>query len=273
MRNERGIPAIDVRAEALATIVTLAFALTAAGCSRHREGGARPADEVVELRVAAASSLTGTLEALGDAFARSHRVRVVRVFGSTGALAREIEEGLPVDVFLSADVETPNRLAAGGHLAADTVHPFARGVLVLFSRADASPPVAGLPSLSAESVRRIAIANPEHAPFGRAAREALTRTGQWDALEARIVTAENVREAFEFARTGNADAALTARSVTMGVSGNTVVIDPALYAPIDESLGVLSHSQHAAEARAFCEFVRSPAGGAILTAHGFAPIR
>jgi molybdate transport system substrate-binding protein len=227
----------------------------------------------VELRVAAASSLSGTVEALGEAFTRTAPVRVTPVFGATGALARQIEEGLPADLFLSADAETPARLAANGHLAADTVAPFARGVLVLFARRDAPLPIDSLAALSNPAVRRIAIANPEHAPFGRAAREALTRTAQWDALSSRIVTSENVREAFEFACTGNADAALTARSVVLGTAGLVTEIDSTLYSPITESLGVLAHTEHPAEARAFAAFVRSPAGAAILTTRGFAPAR
>ena len=129
-------------------------------------------------------------------------------------------------MFLSADTETPARLASSGVLVADTVAPFARGVLVLYVRADAAVRVTTLAQLSAPGVQRIALANPDHAPFGRAAREVLTRAGLWASLTPRLVMAENVRESFEFARTGNADVAFTARSVTLGAPGIATPLDP-----------------------------------------------
>jgi molybdate transport system substrate-binding protein len=242
-----------------------------AACRRRGAPTADGSAAAIELRVAAASSLSGTIEALAEAYARSARVHVVPVFGATGSLARQIEQGLPVDLFFSADAETPARLTATGNLVPDTVGPFAHGVLVLYARSDTPVPIASLGALSNPAVRRIAIANPEHAPFGRAAREVLSRTAQWDSLSSRIVTSENVREAFEFARTGNADAAFTARSVVLGSTGRVTAIDPTLYVPIVESLGVTAHAEHPADARAFAAFVRSDAGGAVLTAHGFAP--
>jgi molybdate transport system substrate-binding protein len=257
----------------IAVLALCAIALF--GCRRRNtpspsDAGTHP--HAAEIRVAAASSLGGTLEALGEAFARTSGTRVVPIFGATGTLARQIQEGLPVDVFMSADNETPARLAMTGYLANDTVAPFARGVLVLYARPDAPVHVTALAQLNDPAVQRIAIANPEHAPFGRAAREALTRVGRWDVLSPRVVMAENVREAFEFARTGNADVAFTAQSVTMGAPGTATPLDPTLYSPIDESLGVVSHCEHPDEARAFVAFVRSAPARAILSAHGFAPV-
>lgn len=256
-----------VRCLRFAILATLVIGAIGA-CGRRSSS---PRVPPAEIRVAAASSFGGTLEALGAAFEREGGSHVVPIFGATGALAQQIEQGLPVDVFLSADSETPARLALQGVLVADTVAPFARGILVLYAPADASVRVTTLAQLRAPGVQRIALANPDHAPFGRAAREVLTRAGLWDSLTPRLVMAENVREAFEFARTGNADVAFTARSVTIGAAGSATPLDPSLYAPLDESLGVMEDSSHPREARAFARFVHSASARAILTAHGFEP--
>jgi molybdate transport system substrate-binding protein len=127
-----------------------------------------------------------------------------------------------------------------------------------------------LAELQSPDIQHIAIANPEHAPYGKAARQAITRAGLWPALEAKIVQAENVRQALQFAQTGNADAAIIALSlVAKDDTGVRLALDPASYDPIEQTLVVCRHGKNAIGARAFAELVESRAGQALLERYGF----
>lgn len=212
-------------------------------------------------------------EDIGHAFTRKTGQTVSFTFGSSGLMARQILEGAPFDVFAAADRASVDRL---GHSVCDasTKQVYARGRLALWSRASStgSPvmsPARSLEELVEPRFVRIAIANPETAPYGQAAREALMHAGLWDAIAPRIVYAENVRQALQLAETGNAEVALVARSLVFDRSGNPgVLVDAAMHTPLEHEIIACRGGSHADAARAFVAFVDSETGQGVLAKHG-----
>jgi molybdate transport system substrate-binding protein len=242
--------------------VACAIVLLAASCTpgEPRRG---------ELLVAAASDLAAAMPALAAAFEAESGVRVAATLGSTGQLAQQILSGAPVDVFLSADAGWVQRLVDAGLVQPDGRAPYARGVLVIVTRAQRAAPFERLEQLAAPGVGRVAIANPEHAPYGRAAREALQSAGVWDALAERIVFAENVRQTLQFVATGNVDAAISALALMDERAPRWVAVDTALHAPLLQEAAVIAGRPHEAHAAAFVRFLTGDAGRAILARHRF----
>jgi molybdate transport system substrate-binding protein len=183
-------------------------------------------------------------------------------FGSSGLLARQIANGAPFDVYLSADERFVRQLADEGKIAPASVKVYAIGRLALWSKHGYRT----LDDLRRPEVRHVAIANPDHAPYGVAAREALRNAGLWPAVERKIVFGENVRQALQFAETGNADAALVAYSL---VVKRGVLVPASLHQPIRQAAGVVAASRQGALARRFLDFLLSPAGKAVLAQAGF----
>ena len=219
--------------------------------------------------MAAAASVADAFDELGRAFTRKTGQSVSFTFGSSGLMARQILEGAPFDVFAAADRASIERLG-GGVCDAATRHVYAVGRLSLWTRPSSteSPP-GSLQALVNARFVRIAIANPETAPYGHAAREAMQRAGVWDALAPRIVYAENVRQALQLAETGNAEVALIARSLVFDRSSNPgVLIDDALHAPLEHELIACRGGSRTEAARAFVAFVDSVTGQALLAKHG-----
>ena len=210
------------------------------------------------LLVAAASDLAPLQEPL-----RQQNVRFT--FGASGMLAKQIENGAPFDIFMSASEEYVTNLAAKGKIDPATVVVYARGRLGLWSK---SGRVQALPQLADPSVLRISIANPAHAPYGAAAKELLERKGLWETLQPKIVYAENVRQALQYAESGNVDATLTAWSL---LYDKGAVRLPEDHKPIQQAAGVVKDSPRAAQARAFLEYLHSSTGRKILEAHGLIP--
>ena len=160
-----------------------------------------------EVRVAVAANFTHTLAQLQTQFEKSTPHRVVIISGATGKLFAQINNAAPFDVLLSADAEAPTRLVRAGLAVAPSQFTYARGRLVLWSL---QPELVrdAAQSLRAITTQRIALANPKHAPYGRAAEQALRALQLWDTVKSRIVFGENVNQALHFAATGNATWAL-----------------------------------------------------------------
>jgi molybdate transport system substrate-binding protein len=253
----------------LAFLVLMASGIVAGGvfvgCDRSQ------ADALPEIRVAAASDLYAAMPELAEAFEASEGVRVVPILGSSGQLARQVEQGAPYHVFLSANRDYVRRLSDSGAVEPDSVRPYARGPLVLaFARS--SPEVgSGLDALTDPSIRSIALANPDHAPYGMAARQALQNAGLWDALEPKIVFGQSIQNAAQFVRSGQAEAGLIARSLVPDPSIRWEPVPPDLHDPIDQYLGIVAERDRRASARAFCDFLVSDRGQAILRRFGFEP--
>ncbi|MBL8229850.1 MAG: molybdate ABC transporter substrate-binding protein [Bryobacterales bacterium] len=218
-----------------------------------------------EILVACASDLAPAQAALAESFQKLGSGKLKFVTGSSGMLARQISTGAPFDVFLSANVKYVEDLAASGAITRDSVIVYATGRLALWSR---DGKVQRLEDLRRKAVRHIAIANPKHAPYGVAAQQLLEKSGMWAAVRDRIVYGENVRQALQFAESGNADVVLTAWSL---LQGRGVLLPDNLHDPIEQAAGVVSRSRNAAEARRFVQFLRGSEGAAVLRQFGFSP--
>jgi molybdate transport system substrate-binding protein len=234
------------------------------GCSR----GASE-DLKTEIIVAAAADLAPAFEELGRQFEQETGTKVTFSFGSTGMLAKQIENGAPIDLFAAANVEFIEQLDRQGLIAPETKALYARGRITIWTRADSVLRIGRIEDLTQPKVARIAIANPEHAPYGRAAREALESAGLWKAVEPKLVFGENVRQTMQYVETGNADAAITALSLSILSKGHWVLIPEELHKPLDQALAVIKGARQERLARRFAEFVNSAQGRTTMRKYGF----
>ena len=226
---------------------------------------------VEPLRVAAAADLAHAFVELGPAFSAQSSLPVdVRLtLGATGLLARQLEQGAPFDLFLAANVSYVDQVVKAGACDGSTVKSYARGRLVIWVKGTGGAELTPA-ALADARFKHIAIANPDHAPYGKAARDALTRAGVWSSVSERMVYGENVQQTFELAQSGNADAAIVGLSLAIGTTqGSWAMVDEALYAPIEQALVVCNRGSNAAGARRFEDFIEAPAGRAILRKYGF----
>jgi molybdate transport system substrate-binding protein len=219
-----------------------------------------------ELTVAAAANLTNVFGEVGQAFTKKTGVTVVFSYGNTSQLAQQIENGAPFDVFAAADTEHVDALVKTGKLASDSRAVYARGQLALWAPMG---DVRELPDLLNPKVRFIAIAQPELAPYGQAAVEALKAAGLWDKLQPKFVYANSISEARQLAASGNANAAFTAYSLVLHDSGTVLKVAPGLYRPIEQALAIVSASPKTLEARQFNTFLLGPEGRSILANNGY----
>jgi molybdate transport system substrate-binding protein len=234
-------------------------AFTLAGC------GPKPVDS--ELHVAAAANLQRAFEPLSKAFNKQTGVRVIASYGATNQLAQQIENGAPFDVFLSADTAQVDRLASKGLLQDQSRSIYARGVLVLW--APRSPHIRKLEDLSSPDVKRIGIASPETAPYGKAAVETLTSLNLWPALEAKAVYGPNISIVALFAESANADASFTALSLVGDRLEKPIVVPENLHQPIDQELGIIKETMHGEAAAEFRQFMLGAEAQAILAKFGY----
>lgn len=233
---------------------------------------------VAQLRVAAASDLQPVLPALTEAFAARTGQPAVVTYGSSGTLATQMEHGAPFDVFLSADRDLAIRLTTTGVAVAASLTDLVEGRLVLWCRAVACPRAPdSIAALADRSFTRIAIANPDHAPYGRAAMAALEGAGVLTAVRPRLVIAESVAQAAQFVQSGNTDVGIlalsTAMTPAMQQAGRFTVLPPDSYPPIRQAGITLARSAQPELGRRFLAFLSEPANIARLTSAGFAPLR
>lgn len=251
--------------------VLIAATVLLAACGRPAPGAgstASPASEH-ELIVFAASDLQFALAETSAAFAATGHPRPAISFGSTGTLSQQIENGAPADLFFAADESYLIGLEQKGLIVAGTRQLYAIGRVVLVERAGISP-VVTVADLARTDIGRIAIANPDHAPYGRAALQAMMRVGLLPALQTRLVLGENVSQTFQFVRTGNADAGVVALSLAVGTPGTRYsIIDTALHEPIAQSAGVIARTRQSRAAVDFLAFVNGPVGRPIMKKFGF----
>lgn len=227
-----------------------------------------------QLSVAAASDLQTVLPEIGARFQRVSRQALRITYGSSGQFVSQIQNGAPFDLFLSADESFVRRLVASGQAESGSVTPYARGRLALWARHDRMLDLSqGLALLASPAVRRIAIANPEHAPYGRAAVDALRQAGLYERVRSRLVLGENVSQAAQFAQTGNADVGIIALSLTlapvMRMSGTAVELPQHTFAPITQTGTVLTASRQRDMALRFLQFLSQPDIVQLLRDSGF----
>lgn len=228
-----------------------------------------------EINVAAAADLSSALKDVAADFEKQSGIKVKLSFGSSGALTQQIENGAPFSVFFSADMDYPKQLIAHGDAEAGSLYRYAVGKLVLWAPADSPLDVEqkGMSVLNDPSVKKIAIANPQHAPYGRAAVAALKSVGLYEMVSNRLVIAENVSQAAQFVESGNAQVGFVALAHAMAPAmrgkGKYWEIPVEAYPALDQGVVVLSHSTNKKEAAAFVEYIKSKAAADTLRGYGF----
>jgi molybdate transport system substrate-binding protein len=230
-----------------------------AGCNKP----ARP-----PIKVAAASDLSAAFGEMGKAFEAKTGQKVVFSFGSTGLLAKQISEGAPFDLFAAADASFTDAAVKSGACLDETKALYARGRIVIWTKKGAFDKPLTLADLRQPRFAKVAIANPEHAPYGRAAKEALMNSGAWDDVSKKVVYGENVLQTLQYAQSGNVEAAIIALSLSMleSSAGDVAAIESSLYAPLDQKLVVC---KGAGDGRAFAAYVNSDQGRSIMKQFGF----
>jgi molybdate transport system substrate-binding protein len=222
-----------------------------------------------ELTVAAASDLTPAFEEIGREFEAASKTKVVFMFGSTGMLTRQIENGAPVDLFAAANVSYIDELGQKGLIIPDSRVVYARGRITLWTNDESPIRLQGIADLARPEVMRIAIANPDHAPYGLAARQALQSAGIWDRVQHKLVYGDNIRQTMQYAETGNVDVAIVALSLSIQSRGRWTLIPEELHQPIDQGLAIIKTTKKEKAARVFAAFLAGPQGQAIMKKYGF----
>jgi molybdate transport system substrate-binding protein len=234
---------------------------------------AQGAQGAQEIKVAAAADLKFAMAELSAQFEKQGGPKLQITYGSSGNFLTQIQNGAPFDIFFSADSDYPQKLEAASLTEPNTLTQYALGHLVVWSPAggiDVSND--GWSSLTSDRVKKIAIANPQHAPYGRAAVAALKSAGIYDQIKSKLVFGENISQAAQFVQSGNAQAGLIALSLAVSPamhSGHRWPVPPDSYPAIQQSAVVLKPAKNKDAARKFLAFVKSPAGGEILERFGF----
>ncbi len=222
-----------------------------------------------EVTVAVASNFLSTVQKIADGFTANtgHQVHIVN--GSTGTLYAQISIGAPYDVFLSADQERVLRLADAGHLLDGAHKPYALGGLVLYARKSGILGDDIQTSLSAAKVHHFAMADPELAPYGRAASQVLAHLGLTEMIGQKAVLGANIGQAFGFVSTGNATVGFVAMSQALKVGGEWLDIPASYYAPIVQEAGLLARAKDNAAAKVFYDHLSSDAVAKTLMMSGY----
>lgn len=229
---------------------------------------AAPAEQ--HITVAAAADLHQALDAVVAAYRQGHSdTRIDVTYGSSGNLLTQIEQGAPFDVFFSADSSYPQQLVEHGK-ASGTPVPYAFGHLVMWS---ASIDMKGVQvaDLAQAKFGRIAIANPQHAPYGKRAEQALRAAGIWDQVQSRLVFGDNIAQTAQFAQSGNVQVGLVAESLVIDSAGkgSYVAVPPSLYEPLKQSFVITQRGANNALAQDFARYVQGAPAKAILSRYGF----
>ncbi len=228
-----------------------------------------------EIVVAAAADLSAALQEIANTYEKKTGVHVKLAFGASGALTQQIQNGAPFDAFFSADMDYPRELITSKDADGATLYQYATGKLVLWAAHDASIDVQhkGMKVLLDPAVKKIAVANPQHAPYGRAAEAALRHEGIYDRVASRIVLGENVSQAAQFVESGNAQVGFVALAHVLMPSltdkGQYWEVPAEDYPTLAQGAVILSHAQHKKEAAEFLEYVKSAEAKATLRKYGF----
>ena len=228
-----------------------------------------------EITVAVAADLSSALPEIAAKYKSRTGQDIKLTFGSSGTLTTQISNGAPFDVFFSADEEYPKQLIDKNLAEKDSLYRYAVGRLVLWASNDSPLNLSklGIMALLDPSVKRIAIANPEHAPYGRAAEAALRHYALYEQVSSRLVLGENVSQAAQFVESGNAKAGLIALShalaPAMKAKGQYWIVPLDSYPTLNQAAVVLSRSKQKDAARKFLEFVQGPEATSLLKDYGF----
>lgn len=227
------------------------------------------------VRIAAAADLKFAMQEISAQFEKQTGIKADVSYGSSGNFFSQIQSGAPFDLFFSADMEYPRKLDAAGFGEPGTLFEYGVGRIVIWTSEDAKFDVAkeGWESLFESTVQKIAIANPEHAPYGRAAIAALQKAGIYAKVKSKLVYGENISQAAQFVQSGNAQAGILAKSFAVSPamkSGKYWEIPPEMYPAIEQGAIVVAAAKNKSGALVFLEFIKSKKGHAILEKYGLA---
>jgi molybdate transport system substrate-binding protein len=226
------------------------------------------------LRIAAASDLQFALADLAVQYEKQSGAKLAITYGSSGNFFAQIQNGAPFDLFFSADIAYPQKLIDTGFAESDSRYTYAFGRIVLWLPPDSpfNPGQLQWNTLLDARIQKIAIANPDHAPYGRAAVAALLKAGFYERVKSKLVYGENISQAAQFVQSGGAQAGILAMSLTLAPamkSGKTWEIPRALYPPLEQAVVLLKSSSNKPAARAFLAFLQSESARATLARYGF----
>jgi len=263
--------------------IALALVVAAAACGRSSSDGAGSGAGAGAgagtgggtgndpIRVAAAADLAVAFKEVGAQYEAKTGRKVDFTFGSTGLLAKQVEDGVPFDVFAGANASFVDEAIKSGACDGATKAQYATGRLAIYVKTGTPPTLADLGNPARTDIKHIAIANPDHAPYGKAAREAMQKAGIWSAVEKRMVYGENVQQAHQFAQSGNADVAIIALSLAMAApDGSFAEVDPSMHTALEQQLVVCKGRGGPRDhAKDFVAFVGSNEGRSMLKKRGF----
>lgn len=239
----------------------LLFGLVTVGC------GNKP--ESVELNIAAAAGLSLAFTEVGKAFEKETGIKATFSFGSTGQLADQIENGAPFDIFAAADKSFIEQLDEKELIISNTKTIYALGRIGIATRVDNHSKIESMDELLNPEFVKVAIANPDHAPYGLAAKQALEAEGLWDAIESKLVFGRNIADTLTYLETGNAEVAFISLSLAKNDQVNFTLIDEKLHAPLEQMITVTKRTKHEKEAQDFINFISGPIGRPIMESFGY----
>ncbi len=269
MKTEKGI---DKKYYITILIAIIAMILWGCGNSDPKNR-ANSQDKKTTIILSVAASLSDAMKEIKDAYNSDNpQVELLFNFGSSGALQQQIQQGAPVDIFISAASKQMDDLQERGLIEVDTRRNLLVNKLVLIASTDSN--IANIKDLGLDQVRRVAIGEPETVPAGRYAREALISLGLWDSLQPKLILAKDVREVLAFVETGNVEAGLVYQTDAKISNRVKIVSDVPVdaYSPIVYPVAIIANSRNKAAAAQFIEFISSEKGKEILEKYGFVPV-
>jgi len=227
-----------------------------------------------EITVAAAADLQPAMQDMAARFEKETGNTVKLIYGSSGNFFQQIQNGAPFDIFFSANLDYPRRLEAAGLTAPGSYYPYAKGKIVIWVPKESTIDLSsGMQALLAASVKKVAIANPQHAPYGQAAVAAMRKQNVYDRLKDKLVLGENISQTASFVVSGSADAGIIALALVLSPNmrdkGRYVAIPDSDYPPIEQACVILGRSKNKETAVQFLSFLRTAAGGELLRRYGF----
>lgn len=226
----------------------------------------------VDLTISAAASMTDALEEIKAAYEKAHpNVELNFNFGGSGALQKQIEQGAPADLFLSAAAKNMKPLVNQGLMAEGKEKTLLKNELVAVVPADSANPAGSIGDLGKAEVKRVAVGIPESVPAGNYAKEALTNSKLWEPLQPKLVQAKDVRQVLQYVETGNADAGFVYKTDALSSSKVKIAftVDSSSYSPVEYPVGIVKATKHAKEAEEFYEYLQSQASLDVFIKYGF----
>lgn len=227
-----------------------------------------------EITVAAAADLQFPMQDVAARFQKETGKTVKVIYGSSGNFFQQIQNGAPFDMFFSANLDYPKKLEAAGLTEPGSYYPYARGKIVIWAPKESKVDLSsGMQVLLNPAVKKIAIANPQHAPYGQAAVAAMQKENVYEKVKDKVVLGENISQTASFVVSGAADLGIVALSLALSPNmkdkGRYVEIPAGEYPPIEQACVILSSSKNKDTARQFLSFIRTPATGELLKIYGF----